>query len=212
MMHADVINEYILDSATASDTDWVLTFPVKRLFVQGTAAVSPFTHPITASGSCEVIDVTYFNREEVGASPTGVDFSPTQPGNPSNTLCWESTVLSVRNGQSNAPAAGSNPTSLVLGSVNVTSVGVSSTFQNGWMRVHFSDLNASGVGLVSDVTSVTVTNAVAGAAAVQTYHGLPVVGFMIRTFNNGTLTCGTASCQGNYGGSVGHAYTLNVLP
>ena len=33
MMHTDVINEFILDSATASDTDWVLTFPTKRLFV-----------------------------------------------------------------------------------------------------------------------------------------------------------------------------------
>ena len=211
MMHDNVINEYILDAATASDTDWVLTFPVKRLFVQGTAAITPFTHPITTSGSCEVIDVTYFNREEAGATPSGVDFSPTQAGNPSNSLCWESTVLSVRNGQSNAPAAGSNPTSLVLGSVNVTTVMVSSTFQNGWMRVHFSDTNASATGMAS-AGSVTVTNGVAGATAAQTYRGLPVLGFMIRTFNNGTLTCGTASCQGNYGGSVSHAYTLNVLP
>ena len=32
----------------------------------------------------------------------------------------------------------------------------------------------------------------ADVAGTQTYLGLPVVGFMVRTFNNGTLTCGTA--------------------
>ena len=119
--------------------------------------------------------------------------------------------MSIRNGSTNAPAPGSAPSSLVLGSVNVTAVTVNSSFQNGWMRVHFASANASAVGLASEASSVTVTAGVAAAAA-ETYFGLPVVGFMIRTFANGTLTCGTASCQGNYGGSVSHAYTLNVLP
>jgi len=209
MMHDAVINEYILDAATASDTDWVFTFPVKRLFVHGTAAITPFSNSLSTSGACEVINITYFNREEVGATPSGVDFSPLPPGNPANTLCWESTVLSVRNGSANA--GGSNTTSLVLGSTNVTDINVSGTFQNGWMRVSFGGANATGVGLVSEATSVTVTAGTAATLA-ETFHGLPVVGFMIRTFNNGTLTCGTASCQGNYGGSAGHAYTLNVLP
>ena len=47
MMHDNVINEYILDAATGSDTDWVLTFPIKRLFVHGTAAITPFTAALT---------------------------------------------------------------------------------------------------------------------------------------------------------------------
>jgi hypothetical protein len=34
--------------------------------------------------------------------------------------------------------------------------------------------------------------------------GLPAIGFMVRTFRNGTLTCGSTSCQGNYGGSFAH--------
>jgi hypothetical protein len=37
------------------------------------------------------------------------------------------------------------------------------------------------------------------------YGGLPVVGFMVRTFRNGTLACaGAPSCQGNYGGAFPH--------
>ena len=103
MMHSEVLNEYILDAATRSNTDWVLTFPTKRLFVDPNTAVTPFSNVLTASGACEVITVAYFNREEGSASASGVDFSPTPPGAAANSLCWESTVLSFRNGSTNAP-------------------------------------------------------------------------------------------------------------
>ncbi len=213
MMHSDVINEYILEGATRSNTDWVLTFPTKRLFVNAGTAIAPFTNALTTSGACEVIDLQYFNREERTAGTSGVDFSPTPPGAPANSLCWESTVLSFRNGSTNAPSSPAAP-SLVLGSQNVTTVNVTTTFQAGWAQVHFSGANASTVGLVSDASSITtpINPPGAGVAGAQTFRGLPVVGFMIRTFDNGNLTCGTATCQGNYGGSVSHAYRNSITP
>ncbi len=214
MMHSDVINEYILDSATASATDWVLTFPTKRLFVNGATAVAPFTAPLTASGACEVIDLTFFNREEGTSSAPPGSFSPLPPGAAANTLCWESTILSFRNGTTTAPSTPATP-SLVLGSANVTTVGVTNTYQNGWAEVHFSGVNASTIGLVSVAAGSTTTPMVsAGAAApgAQTFHGLPVVGFMVRTFTNGTLHCGTASCVGNYLGSASHGYRNVISP
>jgi hypothetical protein len=215
MMHSDVLNEYILDAATASATDWVLTFPTKRLFVSAATAVTPFTTPLTASGACEVIDLVFFNREEATATAGTGSFSPNPPGAPSNTLCWESTIVSFRNGSATAPSTPAAP-SLVLGSSNVTTIGVSSTFQNGWAAIHFSGAGASTTGLVSLVaagTSTTplVSGGVASLAA-QTYLGLPVVGFMARTYTNGTLHCGTASCLGNYMGSVSHGYRNNITP
>jgi hypothetical protein len=212
MMHSNVGNEYILEGATRSNTDWVLTFPTKRLFVNAGTAIAPFSNVLTTSGACEVIDLFYFNREERSAGTSGVDFSPTPPGAPANSLCWESTVLSFRNGSANAPTTPAAP-SLVLGSQNVTTVSVTSTFQAGWAAVHFSGAGASTTGLVSEPTSITTVIATGVAAAgAQTFHGLPVVGFMIRTFDNGALTCGTATCQGNYGGSVSHAYTNFITP
>ena len=33
MMHSAVINEYVLDTASVSQTDWVMTFPTKRFYV-----------------------------------------------------------------------------------------------------------------------------------------------------------------------------------
>jgi len=214
MMHSEVLNEYILDAATRSNTDWVFTFPTKRLFVSSVTATPPFSNVLTANGACETISLNFFNREERSAGASGVDFSPTQPGAAPNSLCWESTILSFRNGSSNAPASPATP-SLVLGSQNVTAITVTSTFQNGWADVAFIGANATGVGLVSAAAAGTLTtNIVTGAnsAAAQTFHGLPVVGFMIRTFDNGTLTCGTATCQGNYGGSASHAFRNNDLP
>ena len=34
-----------------------------------------------------------------------------------------------------------------------------------------------------------------------TLQGAPAVGFWVRTYLNGTLTCGSATCLGNYGGA-----------
>jgi len=214
MMHADVLNEYILDAATKSGTDWVLTFPTKRLFVSTTTVVAPFTNLLTTSGACEVIDLTFFNREEASAAAAGSAFSPLPPGATANSLCWESTIVSFRNGSTSAPTTPAAP-SIVLGSQNVTTITVTTSFQNGWADIHFSGAGASTTGLVSDATSTQISalNATNTASTqAQTFHGLPVVGFMIRTFSNGSLSCGTATCQGNYGASASHAYKNFNVP
>ena len=41
-MHNTVLNEYTLDTATKSQTDWIVTMPTKRFYVSGTAALPPF--------------------------------------------------------------------------------------------------------------------------------------------------------------------------
>jgi hypothetical protein len=44
------------------------------------------------------------------------------------------------------------------------------------------------------------------------FTGLPVVGFAVRTFVNGTLSCGAGSCQGNYGGSFPLKFRRSISP
>jgi len=46
--------------------------------------------------------------------------------------------------------------------------------------------------------------------SVRRFIGLPVVGFMVRTFVNGTLSCAAGSCQ-NYGGSFPHKYLQRTV-
>lgn len=207
MMHSNVINEYVLDAGTKSNTDWVMTFPTKRFYVTTAAASPPFTNKFTETGSCESFGFQFFNREERGASAAGGDFSPLPPTLVAG-LCWESTVLSIRSGQGHNP---SGTTSGVLGSANSLAVNVTSGYQNGWANLSFTGANSL-VGLVSAAgasTNISTNTQVVGA---QTFRGLPVTGFMARTFNNGTLTCTGASCQGNYGGLFVHNYQDNIAP
>src|SRR5207342_2536205 len=109
-------------------------------------AALPYSNIMTASGACEVISFAYFNREEAGATAAGSDFSPLPPAGPANSLCWESTVLSIRN-----PGAPHNPSdstvSTVLGSKNLTNVNVTSGFQNGWGLLTFTGPGATTGGL-----------------------------------------------------------------
>jgi hypothetical protein len=209
----------VLDTGTGSLTDWVLTQPLKNAFVSTATAFAPYTNVLTASGACETIGFSFFNREEQGAVAGGIDFSPLPTAGAPNSICWESTVLSLRNDAAHMPTDTS--ISGVLGSRNTTSIHVTGTFQNGWASLEFVGANSSqvsGVGLTSDVTSdwASVGSDVAaitpaGPAAVQMF-GLPVTGFMVRTFSNGTLTCGSGACQGNYASLFDHAYRNVILP
>ena len=213
LMHSNVINEYVLDAATKSATDWVMTFPTKRFYVTTAGATAPFTNKFVSTGACEPISFTYFNREEAGQTASSGDFSPL-PAVQTQAICWESQVLSIVNSAASSTASG------VLGSQNSLQVLVNSTFQNGWANLSFTGTNAATVGLSSTAGTATVTNVNTGvttAAATANFRGLPVIGFMARTLNNGTLTCtgvsGTSgSCQGSYGSLFDHKYMVTATP
>lgn len=221
-MHESIMNEYVLDTAAASLTDWVVTQPIKNFFVSVATAFPPYTEPLTAAGACEEVEFSFFDREERGAQAGGIDFSPLPPGGPASSICWESTVLSIRNGAGHMPTG---DTSGVLASRNTTSISITDTFQNGWARLRFTGLNATdpivgglradpansqAIGVGSD-TYVTGIPAVVGPIP-TVFFGLPVTGFMIRTFSNGTLTCATGACQGNYASLFDHAYSNLITP
>jgi hypothetical protein len=212
-MHNAVMNEYILDNTSASLTDWVITQPLKNQFVSDVTAAQPYTNILTASGACETIGFTFFNREEASAVAQGSDFSPLPPAGAANSLCWESTVMSIRN-----PGAPHNPAdatvSTVLGSKNLTNVNITSGFQNGWGILTFTGAGSTnGLGAIGTSQRVSLSPTIGVAAlGVATFIGLPVTGFMVRTFANGQLVCGTAACQGNYGAAFGHSYRTTIVP
>jgi hypothetical protein len=215
-MHSAVMNEYILDNATASLTDWIITQPLKNRFVTSTVAAVPYTALLTSGGACETIAFTFFNREEQGATAAGSNFSPLPPGALANSLCWESTVLAIRN--NDAHTQQDTTVSSVVGSVNVTNVNVNNGFQNGWAALSFTGAGASTLGMPAAVAQRVSLGtdagggAVVAAAAPATFFGLPVTGFAFRTFSNGTLTCTSGACQGNYGGLFVHSYRTTITP
>jgi hypothetical protein len=224
-MHSSVINEYVLDQSTGSFTDWVLTQPLKRVFVTSTTAAQPYSNVLTSSGACETISFTFFNREEQSAVASGTDFSPLPPNAPASSLCWESNVLSIRNTSLTQFNGVATTSSAVLGSVNVTNVNVTpnSSFQNGWARLVFTGAGAVapfGLGALATSEHITLDSTAVAATetvGVTTFFGLPVTGFMIRNFKNGNLSCPTAgtsttTCQGNYGSLFNHSYVNSIAP
>lgn len=182
LMHDNVINEYVLDTATMSGTDWVITMPTKRYYVpvdgNTETAIAPFTQEFKATGACEVVAINYWDREEQTVSTT-VDFSPPPPGAPASSLCWETTVVTFNN-------------SNVLGSSN--SVNIPVDFENGWARLAFAQ---------TYVSAAATGNSPAGA---HTYVGLPVVGFMVQDFVNGNV----GGVLSNYGGNFNHKMTTLI--
>jgi hypothetical protein len=214
-MHSAVLNEYVLDNNSGSTTDWVITQPIKNRFVSNTAVSDPYSNLLTSSGACETVSFIYFNREEQSAQALGSDFSPLPPSAPGNTLCWESTVVSIRNSAAHMPSDTTRST--VLGSANLTNVSINPSFQNGWAALAFTGAGATTRGIVTAGGERVAMGTNQGVATLtpgvtSTFFGLPVTGFMIRTFANGQLTCGTATCQGNYGALFQHSYTTNVSP
>lgn len=185
LMHDRLMNDFVLDTATLSGTDWVITMPTKRHYIgvdggataAGANPITPFTTRFYTGGACESITLTYYNREEGTPTSTTSSVSPLPPGVSGDALCWESTVLTFNN-------------SAVLGSSNQVNKTIDAAYQNGWMNMAFAG----------------ASNNMVDAAAAYTYVGLPAVGFMVQDFVNGNV----GGVLSNYGGSFIHKYRTNI--
>jgi len=191
IMRNAVMNEFVLDTSTASGTDWVVTFPTKRFYVTGATALArqPFTNAFTASGSCDVVSLTagslgsngVFSREEQFSTAPG-GFSPVTAT--SNSLCWEANVVTFNQG------AG---VSAIFGSKNVSNL--QTAYQNGWVKLGFTQPTMI-------LTPVSSTTDGVADATVQSSRGLPVVGFMGQSFVNSLIS--------SFGGDFAHKYTRDI--
>ena len=189
LMHNQVMNEYVLDSGTASLTDWVLTYPTKRyyVFADSKQQTPPklFQRNFWATGACDDVTIKFYDREEQtpGGSPGG--FSPPPPGSPNPALCWEANIVTWNN-------------SNLFSSKN--SVNITTPYQNGW-----GVLGLAGGAVAPIHQLVSTTN--------QTFNGLPVVGFSTNTFYNGAIPLAAGgSIQSAYGASFKHKTTTLITP
>ena len=189
LMHDTVMNEYVLDTATKSGTDWVLTMPTKRFYVTGTTASPPFQRPFTSVGSCDDILVTTWDREERPVTVVS-GFSPPPPQGGGTALCYEANVVTFK---------GSN----VLGAANAVGL-VDANFatgaQNGWALFD----------LTSAVSGPVTAHRLTSFAPVATFFGLPVIGFAVETYNNGLLTAGALNVRSIYAGTFPHKATTRI--
>jgi len=188
LMHDNVYNEFTLDTASASGTDWVVTFPTKTFYYSGTVinnqlqVLNLFQRNFTSGGACDDISITIFDREEQFTNL--VAFSP--PLTQTFSICWEANVITFSN-------------SNLLGSVNKSNAATS--FQNGWMRLNFPLGTGTGT-IIANNHQLRNTN------SNQTYFGLPVIGFAVTSYANGNI----GGVLSNYGGNWIHKASRLIAP
>jgi hypothetical protein len=223
LMRTGLSNEFILDPGTASSTDWVVTMPTRRLHLSATSATAPFSAASgTLDAGCEAFASPRFDREantSNGHWCTSYNFDdcPVPVSDPG--LCASATVIGWRRTRSTAGSVFGSTN--VVRSSHVYSESVSAAlyedlnyFLNGAIRLQFSS-SGPRAGLASLATSsrMELRSGAFETGAFQV-QGLPVMGFMARTFVNGTLSCAATKCQGSYASAFAHqgVVTIGTVP
>ena len=193
LTHNTISNDYGIGADLLASTDWVVTFPTKRFYVNQIPARAPFqqTWDTTTATSCDPITISYFDREENTQDVGDDDFSPTPPV-PGLALCHEVNTVSI-------VTKGDTDPGLFGAAFTNAKVELDAGFDYGWMRITFPGASAPGnAAIVSDGTT--------------TINGLPVIGFAMTQFVNNALDVGGTTVLSNYGGSTVHKGTRLITP
>jgi len=195
LMHDNVYNEFVLDAATKSGTDWIITMPTKTFYYSGTTVTKLFQRNFGSGGACDDVTITQYDREE-RTLVSQTSFSPPPPTQ-TDSICWEANVITFNN-------------SNVFGSKNIANIPTS--FQNGWVAMNFPLIVATNRHVLIGGASTTFDTATGGTGslAATTFNGLPTIGFAAQVFVNGTLSIGPLNIQSNYGGNFIHKYTRSI--
>jgi hypothetical protein len=197
---ADTIyNEYIINTSLGANTDWVITFPTKRFYVDslyGPVPIPPFPFAFTSPGTALVpVSGTQFDREEAVVGTFGGPCSICPPVFPPANLPYEVNVVAFLN--ENAPGTPSG----VFGS-RLTSLFIphATNGDEGNMALEFTD----------DPTRPSPFPSLQGgidtSGAAVNLQGMPITGFMAYNIINANATPGLLA---NYGGSFAHRATVS---
>jgi hypothetical protein len=220
---SQLMNEYNINAPIGAQTEWVLTFPTKRFHVDaapggflttGDSPIPPFSETWTESEpyACDELTFTFWDREEQvptqePGDPGGVGISPPGPitppeEDPAFQLCREANVIRFSNDES-LP----DQTEILkepirfdgddVDELSYTNLNLPGAWNAGWVRFNFGADYQSETGFQDGTTPVVV-------------EGLPVIGFGVTTYSNGTLEGGNV--LSNYGGTFQHRGTRSTVP
>ena len=99
----------------------------------------------------------------------------------------------------------------MLASVNKSNI--TTGFADGWLRLGFARSTASTFHTLGNVTNTThvFNQSFISTGLTKTYLGLPVVGFAVQSFTNGTLVVGGTNVLANYGGNFVQKATTTII-
>jgi len=176
-MTASISNDYVVDSGLNSLTDWVLTMPTKSNHFNGVKFERPFSNTLTDAITgkseplklCQPVSMMGYDREEgVQDAPPNGDWA----------MCAETNIVHF------GAASATNSTS------NLADAQV---FVEGWTAGWaVMDLTEEGLNNTVDQKR-SLPGTVAGSAGELT--GLPVTGFAVVEYENGSLGGALANYQ-----------------
>jgi hypothetical protein len=184
-MADQLFSEYVVDPAGGEQSDWVVTLPTKRFYVDpaivGQTAVPPFDSVFGADASqagtsCSAIVADVFDRNELTLTNNFGGFDGGFPPFASPQLCYESNVLTV------------NSATSVLGSrlSNFPTGGIATgPFLSGHIELILTGDN----------------HALTASSEGNLFAGLPAVGFLAENFVNANVTPGVLA---NYSATFAH--------
>jgi hypothetical protein len=180
-MADSVSNDVMTNPNLGGMTDWVVTFPTRRYYVNGDAAIAPFTDlyvATTPNSSCEDVLVEQWDREEsvTETVPGAPIFSPPPPDTPEGALpqlCYETNTIAV-NGVSSLNATVSTD------AVASAAIAVANDNGEGWQRITFAD----------DDHVLVVDDSTGNGTWI---NGLPAMGFAAFKYVNGDAVYGFVS-------------------
>ena len=192
-------NEYSTIASNAEASEWVITFPTKRFYVDrdpvtagggpGQGVIAPFTSLYNGQ-ACETIAISAWNREEFSGGTPTIGFSPPAPGSASPRLCFETNVLTFNQTITNDPSFSTSSPSKIFGSIHARNIitpridGVAgNNTQAGWARISFPN------------------RLMRPSVETHRFVGLPVAGFWAISIENNNATPGV---KGFYGGAYNH--------
>jgi hypothetical protein len=192
-MSETLIGEWNTERFTDASSEWVITFPTKRFYVDTgtTAAIPPFTNGFTNGQSCDTLAFRILDREEF-TSVAGQTISPPAPQQ-GNALCYETNILTFNQALTNVGAGASSPTrtlrSALARNLNTPNQSYTGATQAGWMKI----------GLTNNPLQASVQRLQRASVEGHINAGLPAQGFWALQILNTNVAAGQA--PRNYGGA-----------
>jgi hypothetical protein len=204
-----VLNEYVFGGDANANTEWLLTFPSKFFHVNGEdAPVPPFTSTFGADGACEEVFFArnLYDREEDTTAPGSegpIVSPPPPPGEEEDfELCFESQVVRFgpEDDLGDASEIFKEPADRIV------NIEPQDPFRAGWVRFSFNPINVDGEPVVGSEVHESLPSDEG-----EIYQGLPVIGFAVTRYTNGTLVDDSgASVLANYAGAMDHRGTRRI--
>ena len=233
LMRESLMNEFVLDVATASQTDWIVTAPTKPFYVDpiyGNSNITvnaPFSGFLFSDGTaaCDGYVGSATNREAQTGLSGIVGVRPPAPGGTAaqGTLCRAANLMAFLGSAPQGAFPGVITFSSVLGSPTLTPLGyygfyeavavasstpsslTTPTLRGTQGRTGRATLlfNQVPQQQLTPLSATLISPAGTQTSIPGVHYGLPVIGLMLHNYQN-------TNVASRYGGVVEHAYSVRV--